>query len=169
MLIARLEPENSIEMILEGRKSSKTKRKLIVVGNDQRDFGVYLKGKFEGVDGIQFLGGIYDQNILNNFRHFSNLYFHGHQVGGTNPSLLEAMGSGALIAAHRNEFNKAILKENGFYFQSADDVKDLMDFAIKSDNFSRINANTQAIKEEFTWEKINSAYEDLFIKALNKK
>jgi len=169
MLIARLEPENSIEMILEGRRSSKTKRKLIIVGNDQRAFGVYLKKKFEGIEDIRFLGGIYDQNILNNLRYYSNLYFHGHQVGGTNPSLLEAMGSGALIAAHRNEFNKAILKENGFYFQNSKDVADLMDFAVKSDNLSRIMTNTQAIKEEFTWEKINSSYETLFLNALKNK
>ncbi len=169
MLIARLEPENSIEMILEGRRSSKTKRKLIIIGNDQRAFGVYLKNKFEGVIGIHFLGGIYDQNILNNLRYYSNLYFHGHQVGGTNPSLLEAMGSGALIAAHRNEFNRAILKENGFYFQNPKDIADLMDFAVKSDNLIRINSNTQAIKEEFTWEKINSSYETLFLNALKNK
>ena len=79
------------------------------------------------------------------------------------------MGSGALIAAHRNEFNKAILKENGFYFQNSRDVADLMDFALKSDNLSRISANTQAIKEEFTWEKINSSYETLFLNALKNK
>ena len=169
MLIARLEPENSIEMILEGRRSSTTKRKLLVIGNDQRSFGVYLKNKFEKEEGIQFLGAIYDHKLLNNLRYFSNIYFHGHQVGGTNPSLLEAMASGALIAAHRNQFNKAILKENGFYFQSADDVRDLMDFAIKSDNLSRIQVNSETIKNEFSWDKINSAYEDLFEKSMNKK
>ncbi len=169
MLIARLEPENSIEMILEGRVLSKTKRELIVVGNYDRSFGTYLKGKYSKVEGIRFVGGIYDQNLLNNLRHYSNLYFHGHQVGGTNPSLLEAMGAGALIAAHKNDFNKTILKENGFYFENEEDLRDLMDFAQKRDNLSRIEANREAIKNQYNWNKIITAYEDLFIKALENK
>ena len=166
MLIARLEPENSIEMILEGRKLSTTKRELLVIGNNDRSYGVYLTEKYKQEKGIRFLGGIYDQNLLNNLRYYSNLYFHGHQVGGTNPSLLEAMAAGSLIAAHKNDFNRTILKENGFYFENEMDIRDLMDFAIKSDNLSRIEANRKAVEELYTWKGINSAYEDLFAKAL---
>ena len=169
ILIARLEPENSIEMILEGHVRSTTEREFLVVGNDQTSFGAYLKAKFEGHSSIRFLGGIYDQALLNNLRHYSNLYFHGHTVGGTNPSLLEAMGAGALIAAHRNDFNKAILKENGFYFERSDDVADLMNFAIKSDNLSRIEKNSRIIINDFSWDKINAAYEELFAKAIKDK
>lgn len=168
MLIARLEPENSIEMILEGRKMASSDRPILVIGNCDKSFGVYLQKKFENCDNIKFLGGIYDQDLLNNLRYYSNLYFHGHQVGGTNPSLLEAMGSGALVAAHRNQFNSAILKENGFYFSSAEDVKDLIDFAIKSDNLSRIASNLERIRNDFNWTKINQSYEDLFIKSIAK-
>ena len=105
MLIARLEPENSIEMILDGRLMATSDRPLLVIGNCDKSYGIYLKKKFEAFDTIRFLGGIYDQELLNNLRHYSNIYFHGHQVGGTNPSLLEAMGAGALVAAHRNIFN----------------------------------------------------------------
>ena len=79
------------------------------------------------------------------------------------------MGAGSLIAAHKNDFNKSILKENGFYFQNKEDVRDLMDFAKKSDNLSRIEANRIAVKEHFNWSKINSAYEELFINALDLK
>jgi glycosyltransferase involved in cell wall biosynthesis len=168
MLIARLEPENSIEMILEGRAMADTKRDLIVIGNYETTFGLYLRNKFQHETGIRFLGGVYDQDLLNNLRHYSNIYFHGHQVGGTNPSLLEAMGAGALVAAHRNVFNKAILKENGFYFLSASDVKDCIDFALKSDNLPRIEANKEVIRKEFTWDKINKAYEDLFKKVISR-
>lgn len=64
------------------------------------------------------MGGIYNLEHLNNLRYYSKLYFHGHSVGGTNPSLLEAMASQALIAAHNNDFNKGVLKENAFYFQT---------------------------------------------------
>jgi glycosyltransferase involved in cell wall biosynthesis len=169
MLIARLEPENSIEMILEGRKKAKSDRPLLIIGNDQKSFGTYLRKKFEDQRDIRFLGAIYDQKILNNLRYFSNIYFHGHQVGGTNPSLLEAMGSGALIAAHRNVFNRAILKENGFYFSNEDEVRDLIEFAVKSDNLSRIASNMDRIREEFSWDKINSSYEALFLRSIDNK
>jgi glycosyltransferase involved in cell wall biosynthesis len=169
MLIARLEPENSIEMILEGRLLSKTKRDLLVIGNNSKSFGIYLKEKFSEHTVIKFIGGIYDQELLNNLRYYSNLYFHGHQVGGTNPSLLEAMASGALIAAHNNEFNKNILKENGFYFNNEKDIRDLMDFEEKNDNLSRIEANQKEIEQSFNWHSINSKYENLFLKALSNK
>ncbi len=62
------------------------------------------------------MGGIYNINTLNNVRYYSNLYFHGHTVGGTNPSLLEAMSSGALICANDNVFNKYILEKEALYF-----------------------------------------------------
>ena len=82
-----------------------------------------FKNKFKTYSNIRFVGAIYDINLLNNLRYFSKLYFHGHSVGGTNPSLLEAMASKALIAAHNNDFNKGVLQENALYFSSALEVK----------------------------------------------
>src|SRR5690606_24035540 len=116
LLIARLEPENNIETILDGVILSEVKDPFLVIGkHDVNKFGKYLKNKFKDTN-ITFLGGIYNLTDLNNLRYYSNLYFHGHSVGGTNPSLLEAMASKALIIAHNNEFNKAILNENALYF-----------------------------------------------------
>ena len=59
---------------------------------------------------------------LNNLRYYSNLYFHGHTVGGTNPSLLEAMASQSVICANDNQFNRAVVGDNALYFSSVDDV-----------------------------------------------
>lgn len=168
LLIARLEPENSIEMIIEGKLESSSKRDLLIIGNDKTKYGQFLHERFGHSEKIRFLGAIYDQELLNNLRYFSNLYFHGHQVGGTNPSLLEAMGSHALIAAHKNDFNKAILRENGFYFSNAADVKDLCNFALKKDNLSRVELNEKRIRAEFSWHRINSMYEDLFKNVLHR-
>ena len=89
---------------------------MVIGKHDSNKFGTYLKEKFKDQKNIYFLGGIYNLEHLNNLRYFSNLYFHGHSVGGTNPSLLEAMASKALIVAHANEFNKSILRDNAFYF-----------------------------------------------------
>nr|WP_299586280.1 DUF1972 domain-containing protein [Mucilaginibacter sp.] len=81
MLIARFEPENSIEVILDGVVKANNGRKFLVIGNNDNDFGTHLKNKFASHENIKFCGGIYDLSKLNNLRYFSNLYFHGHTVG----------------------------------------------------------------------------------------
>ncbi|RBP34663.1 glycosyltransferase involved in cell wall biosynthesis [Oceanihabitans sediminis] len=163
MLIARLEPENNIETILDGVASSNNKTPFIVVGkHDVNAFGAYLKDKFKHQPHIHFVGGIYNLEHLNNLRYYSNLYFHGHSVGGTNPSLLEAMSSRALIIANDNEFNKTILKENAFYFKSGDDVKNYLETVLKADHQDKLdNCNNQIIKY-FNWNLINKKYLDFF-------
>ncbi len=164
MLIARMEPENSIEIILDGVVQSGNKLPFLVVGkHDANKFGHYLKEKFKDYPSIRFVGGIYNQNHLNNLRYHSNLYFHGHTVGGTNPSLLEAMGSNSLIVAHNNKFNAAILEEDAFYFRDADEVaRTLENVDNKQDYTHYLENNTQKIKEKYTWELINQTYLDYF-------
>ena len=116
LLIARMEPENNIEMILDGLSASAAKRKVLVIGGVDNSFGKKMVAKFRNNVAIRFLGTIYDTEELNALRSCSMLYFHGHSVGGTNPSLLEAMASGALICAHDNPFNRAILGNDAFIF-----------------------------------------------------
>lgn len=169
MLIARFEPENNLEMILDGVVLSNNNQDFLVVGNYNTKFGEYLRNKFKVNQNIKFLGAIYNLEELNNLRCFSFLYFHGHSVGGTNPSLLEAMGSKALIAANNNEFNKGVLKENALYFSDANDVKELLLNIRKSDYLRFIENNYQAIQSEFNWKRINEQYLKLFEKCLNQK
>jgi len=167
MLIARLEPENSIETILDGVVKSIGSTPFLVIGKHETSFGNYLKGKYDGESQIKFIGGIYNQDDLNQLRYFSKLYFHGHQVGGTNPSLLEAMGSQALIVANKNDFNRAILHDDGFYFTSPNDVKRLIETIIKNDNLSKISNNMKKIELEFNWTVIVNQYESFFKEILN--
>ncbi|MDI1254748.1 MAG: DUF1972 domain-containing protein [Flavobacterium sp.] len=162
MILARLEPENNIETILDGVVLSNNQETILVIGNHNTKFGNYLKQKFSDSENIRFVGAVYNMKHLDNLRYFSNLYFHGHSVGGTNPSLLEAMASKALIVAHNNDFNNAILKENAFYFSNADDVKNIALKIKKNDNLQFIQNNFDAIANEFNWEKINSEYLQLF-------
>jgi glycosyltransferase involved in cell wall biosynthesis len=162
MIMARFEPENNLEMVLEGVVMSNTDMEIIVVGNHKTKYGNYLKDKFKEHTNIKFLGGIFNLEHLNNLRYFSNLYFHGHSVGGTNPSLLEAMASKALIMAHNNSFNKAILKENGFYFSNSKEVKELLLKIRREDYSKRIQNNFETIINEFNWDKINGDYLRLF-------
>ena len=168
LIIARLEPENNIETILDGIVFSYEKMPFLVIGNHNTNFGNYLKEKFKNYSNIRFIGAVYNQEHLDNLRWFSNFYFHGHSVGGTNPSLLEAMASKAFIFAHNNDFNKAILGENAYYFSNAEEVKNLTLKIKKNDNLHLIQNNFDAIESEFNWDKINGKYLQLFKNCLSE-
>lgn len=162
MLIARLEPENNIDTILEGVSKAKADIPFLVIGKHETAYGAYLKNKYAAFSGIRFCGGIYNINDLNNLRYYSNLYFHGHSVGGTNPSLLEAMGSQALICAHRNVFNSAILEEDALYFENGEDVREHIENTRRQALSFAVKSNLIKIKERYTWEIIVDKYEAHF-------
>ena len=170
LCIARMEPENNLEMIINGYLMSKQEIPLVLVGKTDNKFGKYLKQKYSNKS-ILFTGGIYDADAINNLRHFSTLYFHGHSVGGTNPSLLEAMACGCSIAAHENQFNRAILAENAFYFSSRNDIHSIIeqqshDVRLVS---SHVKNNLENISSLYNWPKIVDQYEHLFFVALEQK
>lgn len=166
MLIARMEPENNIEVILDGAVAAQDKVPFLVVGKqDVNAFGKYLVEKYKEHSHIRFLGGIYDLDVLNNLRYYSRLYFHGHSVGGTNPSLLEAMASNALIVAHQNEFNGAILEEDAFYFKTSDEVAQCIDQVTQKETYAKfLKGNKVKIEELYSWKRINQQYLDFFEK-----
>lgn len=165
MIIARMEPENNIEMILDGVHMSGKQTPFFVVGNSENKFGKYLKNKFARDSRIVFKGPIYDSAVLNNLRHFSGIYFHGHSVGGTNPSLLEAMGCRCFIAANDNEFNKAVLGDDCFYFTKAGDIPVLLDECNRySESSARfMDNNFEKIRNSYSWPAIIDAYENLML------
>ena len=168
MLIARMEPENNIEMILEGYALSEQKFPFLVIGNAEKTaFGQKILQKYAEVPGIRFLGALYDQEKLDNLRYFSQLYFHGHSVGGTNPSLLEAMASHACIAAHDNRFNRAILENDAWYFTDTASVKEILNTGHRNESF--IASNIGKIRRDFSWEIINRQYLDFLTQIGSKK
>ena len=168
MIMARFEPENNLDMVLEGVSKTKDLTPILVIGNHETKYGSYLKNKYKAFEKIRFIGGIYNLTHLNNLRYFCKIYFHGHSVGGTNPSLLEAMASQAFIAAHQNDFNKGVLKNNALFFKSAQEVKEIVEKSKKNNNLHFIKNNYQAIVEDFNWNKINGDYLQLFEKCMAK-
>lgn len=166
LLIARLEPENNIESILDGVVLSKKKPLFLVIGSYANKFGYRLKEKFKNHEHILFLGSIYNSEELNSLRYFSNLYFHGHSVGGTNPSLLEAMGCNALIIAHDNIFNKAVLEEEGYYFSNMIDIKNHLLEKNKLFEKEKLNTNRIKINQQYNINNVNSSYLSFFYECL---
>ena len=169
LLVARMEPENNIEMILRGYIASAQNFPLLVIGNVTNKFGKYLNAEF-GQRGIQFAGSVYNQYILNNLRYYSARYFHGHSVGGTNPSLLEAMACRCNIAAHNNVFNKSVLQNGADYFSTANEVATIINSP--TDNTAtdkRKQLNIEKIRNIYNLEKNIDDYESLMLQACNKK
>ena len=176
ILIARLEPENNIVMAIEGYLLSKEngRRPLIVVGKTNTPHGKELVTKYGNEKSVRFVGGIYDFKKLDSVRHFSKAYFHGHSVGGTNPSLLEAMASGCFVFAHDNIFNRAVLKANALYYPTVEKVTEYLDnIDAIAENYKKTftTNNIKVIRNEYSWEHLVDEHEKYFYWLLeqNKK
>jgi glycosyltransferase involved in cell wall biosynthesis len=169
LTVSRLEPENNIQTLIDGYLIAQPKDPLVIVGNVTTRLGKRLKNKYDA-QRINFVGGIYDKSVLNNLRYFSKIYFHGHSVGGTNPSLLEAMACGCRIASHDNIFNRAVLENDADYFSNAKIVSDILNEM--PDNRiidQRRQANFEKIRSVYNWNKIIHQYEQLMFELLQKQ
>ena len=167
LLVARLEPENNIVMAIEGYLASKENgcKPLVIIGKTNTPHGKELVAQYGREKSIRFMGGIYDFKKLNSIRKFSFAYFHGHSVGGTNPSLLEAMASDCFILANDNIFNRAVLKNNAEYYHTVADVRELLndiDAVVARDKDNFINGNLKEIRTEYSWEHLVDEHEKYF-------
>lgn len=167
IVVARLEPENNLFMAIEGYLASGQygKRPLVIVGKTNTPYGKHLVERYGDDRNIRFVGGIYDFRKLNSIRHYSYAYFHGHSVGGTNPSLLEAMASGCFILAHDNIFNRAVLGENALYYGSTDaamEMLDGIDQALSAYKKEYTGRNLEVIRRDYSWEKLVDEHEEYF-------
>lgn len=166
LLMARMEPENNIETILDGFNRSNSNRKFKVLGDTGNRFGKYITNKFNNDERIEFKGAIFDTPKVRSLQNNSYLYFHGHSVGGTNPSLLEAMASEALIAAHNNPFNKSVLSTDAFYFSNASEVQELVETVQRQDpEKSMVMNNLHKIQDQFNWERVIDQYEEFIVES----
>lgn len=174
ILIARLEPENNITMILDGYLESGNSYPFLVIGNHLSKYGNFLKERYQGKN-IRFVGGVYDKQKLDSLRCYSRAYMHGHSVGGTNPSLLEAMASNAFIFAHGNNFNKRVLDDNAIYFTSSSElgaaIANIEELA-KTNKSTFLAGNNNKIKNYYNWERVIKLHEEVFVDVIagnNKK
>jgi glycosyltransferase involved in cell wall biosynthesis len=170
LVIARLEPENNIRNIIQGYLAAELDDPLIVVGDYKGKYGRQIQREFSVNQQIIFAGGIYHEESLDNLRHFSKALIQGHSVGGTNPSLLEAMAAGARIIAHDNPFNRYILEEDSPYFKSREELTLLlreMENRMPSSQ-EMIRNNQEKIRTDYQWVDIIKRYEDLFQDLIDK-
>tara|TARA_B100001741_G_C16505434_1_gene576871 strand:+ start:351 stop:1433 length:1083 start_codon:yes stop_codon:yes gene_type:complete len=159
LVVARLEPENNIDMIIKGYLESERERKLVIVGSMKTKFAKKISKYSSDVKFLDFINNKLDLDAL---RCYSNLYFHGHSVGGTNPSLLEAMAASSFICAHNNIFNKSILNDEAFYFDNSEDITQLINKYDQSKRTRFVEKNHKKIKDDFSWKRIIEKYNSMF-------
>lgn len=164
LVTARLEPENNIRRIILGYLEAGVDEPLILVGDHRGKYGRKIRNEFAKQNRIIFAGGIYHEESLDNLRHFSKALIQGHSVGGTNPSLLEAMAAGARIIAHDNPFNRYILEEDALYFKTKDELApQLREIENKwPSSVELIRNNKEKIRTDYQWDNIIKQYENLF-------
>ena len=158
--VCRIEPENNVHIILEA--CYKTKKNLIFVGNWNRSqYGRDLKRKYNIIENIKLLDPIYEPKILGGLRSNAGLYLHGHTVGGTNPSLVEAMFLGLPIICHDNIFNRYVTSEKALYFNSLESlIKSISSIDSLSINSIGINLKEHALLN-YRWKDITFRYENI--------
>lgn len=165
-VIARPEPENSLLEIVQAFSRRERGVKLVVLGNYKRDNSYHAKVLEAASDEVVFPGAIYEKEVLHALRLYSMAYVHGHRVGGTNPSLVEALGAGNAVIAHDNKFNRWVAGKAGVYFADEHALDQV---------FSEILASPEALnelraqarlrwEEDFTWPSILGQYQALLTK-----
>ena len=124
LVVARFEPENHVLEIVEGYRRSDATLPLVVVGSAPyaAEYTQRIQAAADGDDRVRLVGGVYDQELLDALYANAATYLHGHSVGGTNPSLLRAMGAGNAVIAYDVAFNREVLDVQGWFFGDADDV-----------------------------------------------
>lgn len=165
LVVARFEPENHVLEIVQGYHDSAASRPLVVVGAAPYA-AAYTREIARVADSdprIRLLGGVYDQELLDELYFHAYTYLHGHSVGGTNPSLLRAMGAGTAVIAHDVVFNREVLAGQGWYFNGASGVSKALDEVERDEAKVRYAGNCARVRAhvDFSWETVASAYEDL--------
>jgi glycosyltransferase involved in cell wall biosynthesis len=159
-VIARPEPENSLLEIVQAFSRRPRGVKLVVLGKYDREHTYQSSVLNAASDEVLFPGAIYDKQALSALRFYSLAYVHGHQVGGTNPSLVEALGAGNAIIAHDNPFNRWVAGDAGCYFANTDEcearIMELIGDTPRRDEMKR--HSRQRWTKAFTWEKILGDY-----------
>lgn len=163
MLVARPEPENSVLEIVRAFSRRPRGIALAVLGAYDGAQPYHSRVLASAGPEVRFLGALYDHATVRALRFHSLLYCHGHQVGGTNPSLVEALGAGNPVLAHDNRFNRWVAGDSACFFDGEDACAAAFDRLLRDP--AALAARGRASRERhaaaFTWDAVLTAYEAL--------
>ena len=170
LVVGRFVPENSFEIMIREFMKSKSKKDFAIITNVNEKFLNILEEKlhFKSDKRIKFVGTVYDQELLKKIRENAYAYLHGHTVGGTNPSLIEALGSTELNLLISVGFNEEVAEDCALYWSRDEgDLSGLIDMVdgLGQDEISRMGRKAKMrVSKLYTWDRICGQYEDVFVK-----
>jgi glycosyltransferase involved in cell wall biosynthesis len=162
LVVARFEPENHVDLIVDGYVRSGATKPLVVVGSAPYSDAYTRDVKALADDRVRFLGAVWDQDLLDQLYAGAYSYLHGHSVGGTNPSLLRAIGASTSTMAYDVGFNREVLGEAGRYFADPASLAILLDSAEATPEAVRSRAALAGERAAaYDWDAVADAYERL--------
>lgn len=169
LVVARFEPENHVAEIVEGYQRSAARLPLVVVGSAPYgdDYIARVRAAAGTDHRIHLVGPVWDQELLDQLYAGCATYLHGHSVGGTNPSLLRAMGAGAPVVAFDVDFNREVVGTDGIYFATPDDVGPALLRAESAPEVLRACGDRLRLRAatHYRWDDVATGYE-LLLKRL---
>jgi glycosyltransferase involved in cell wall biosynthesis len=168
VVVARIEPENSLLEIVRAFTREPHGAKLVVLGTLTPDTDAYHAAVLAAAgEACVFPGAIYDPDVVARLRHGAIAYVHGHTVGGTNPSLVEALGAGAAVIAHDNPFNHWVAGDAALYFGDEEGCRAAMACLVHGDaeRAALRAASARRHHEAFRWDDVLGAYDALLTDA----
>ena len=168
LILGRFVPENNYETAIREFMASSTKRDLVIICNHEGNpYFEELRARtgFDQDPRVKFVGTVYDQDLLKYIRKEAFAYIHGHEVGGTNPGLLEALAHTDLNLVLGVSFNQTVAKDTAHYWtKETGNLAHLIDQVDPLEDVSEWGQRAKAnMKQNFTWEKIVGEYEELFL------
>ena len=168
LILGRFVPENNYETAIREFMASSTKRDLVIICNQEGNpYFEELRARtgFDQDPRVKFVGTVYDQDLLKYIRKEAFAYIHGHEVGGTNPGLLEALAQTDLNLVLGVSFNQTVAKDSAQYWtKETGNLAHLIDQVDPLEDVSEWGQRAKAnMKQNFTWEKIVGEYEELFL------
>lgn len=168
--VGRFVPDNSMELMVRGVLDRRARRPLVVLAAEDRTDPFYkrLRRLIDSSDNRQrviLTGGIYDRSLLQAVRLGEFAYFHGHEVGGTNPALVEAMGLGSLIVALDTPFNREVAGDAGMFFKK--DFEAFVAALVEIESLTEAEIQTRRrtararIQQHYNWDRIAGLYSRL--------
>ena len=168
LILGRFVPENNYETAIREFMASSTKRDLVIICNQEGNpYFEELRARtgFDQDPRVKFVGTVYDQDLLKYIRKEAFAYIHGHEVGGTNPGLLEALAHTDLNLVLGVSFNQTVAKDTAHYWtKETGNLAHLINQLDPLEDVSEWGQRAKAnMKQNFTWEKIVGEYEELFL------
>ncbi len=165
LVVARFEPENHLQEIVTGYVASQARMPLVVVGDAPYADAYRARVRTAAGDDprVRFLGSLWDSELLDTLYAHATTYLHGHSVGGTNPSLLRALGAGAPVSAYDVVFNREVAAGAGVFFTTSADVAALCEAAEADPGaaIARGSAGQADVAIRYRWSDVADAYEEL--------